>query len=63
MDRVPDSGWADPVATVTGSPQSWQRVKFFNDYMAGTRLPVELDLVPGCAPPIWLSLQSKTGKH
>ncbi len=50
-DRVPDHAIGlDPVGTwlMRYAMQSWERVEFFNKYLAGTWLPrIQLDLLPG----------------
>lgn len=53
QDRIPDQAVGlDPITTrlMQWVLQSWQRVRFFNRYLAGTWLArIELDLVPGIA--------------
>lgn len=50
-DKIPDKAIGlDPIATklMKWALQSWQRVAFFNTFLAGTALPrVELDWLPG----------------
>ncbi len=52
-DRVPDQAIGlDPVTTrlMRWVMQSWQRVDFFNTFLAGTWAPrIQLDLIPGLA--------------
>lgn len=52
-DKVPDQAIGlDPftLGLMRWVMQSWQRVAFFNKYLAGTLLPrIELDLIPGIA--------------
>lgn len=52
-DRIPDQAVGlDPITTrlMQWVMQSWQRVTFFNRYLAGTWLArIEMDLVPGIA--------------
>lgn len=52
-DRVPDAAIGlDPMTTrlMAWVMRSWNRVAFFNRYLAGTLVPrIELDLVPGLA--------------
>lgn len=52
-DRVPDQALgADPMTTrlMRWVMQSWQRVEFFNNYLAGTLAPrIQMDLLPGIA--------------
>lgn len=52
-DRVPDQALgADPITTLLMRwvMQSWQRVDFFNKYLAGTLAPrIQMDLLPGIA--------------
>ncbi|PKM10066.1 MAG: molybdopterin biosynthesis protein MoeY [Gammaproteobacteria bacterium HGW-Gammaproteobacteria-3] len=51
VDKIPDQAVGlDPVTTriMHWTMKSWQRVNFFNTYLAGTLLPrIELDLLPG----------------
>lgn len=53
QDRIPDQAVGlDPMTTrlMQWVMQSWQRVSFFNRYLAGTWLArIEMDLVPGIA--------------
>lgn len=53
QDRIPDQAVGlDPITTrlMQWVMQSWQRVKFFNRYLAGTWLArIEMDLLPGIA--------------
>lgn len=54
-DRIPDQAVGlDPIATrlMEWTLKSWDRVRFFNRYLAGTWLPrIQLDVIPalGCA--------------